>query len=93
MWIAIGLVLSVLLAAWSWRNAARSRGYYATQVYVMTGAAHRRYAAAFLAFALLFALAWALRATALGLYALAPFALLAIFYGSSFLRGAEESEP
>jgi hypothetical protein len=87
MWVVSGLVLSIVLALVAWtRSKAGSGTYYESQVYGMGPAAHRGYGLAFAALAavLMLALMW----PAMALPALAVFAVVAILYGATFLRGA-----
>jgi len=58
----------------------------------MTPRTHRAYALAGLAFALFFAGALALHRDAAGIAGLAAYAVLAIFYATSFLRGASDDD-
>ena len=51
---------------------------------------HRRYAAVSLAFAVALGIAFALRATFVGLIVLAVYAVIVILYFSSFIRGASD---
>jgi hypothetical protein len=91
MWVVSGLVLSIVLALVAWaRSKAASGTYYESQVYGMGPAAHRGYCLAFagLAVALLGALMW----PAIALPVLAVFAVVAILYGATFLRGASGEE-
>ena len=84
------LALGITIAA-----ALRSRsagGFYAEQWYGMSAAVHRRYAAVSLAFAAFFAVAYAYRLTTAGIAGLALYALIAVFYLSSFLRGAPDRD-
>jgi hypothetical protein len=73
------------LVAWT-RSKAAAGSYYESQVYGMGPKAHQGYALTFagLALALLAAIMW----PPLALPALAVFALVAILYGATFLRGA-----
>jgi len=87
MWVVSGLVLSVVLALVAWaRSKAAPRTYYESQMYGMGSRAHQGYCLAFvlLAIGLLGAIMW----PPLALPALAVFALIAILYGATFLRGA-----
>ncbi len=92
MWNAAGFAIALALCALaSWRSRARG-GFYDAEVYGMTPATHRSYAAISLAFAVFFAVAWWRNLGSAGLYALAVYAVIVIFYGTSFLRGAYEDE-
>jgi len=87
MWTALGLALSAFTAAFAVVRARQKRAnYYAAEVYGMTPATHRRYAAVSLLFAFAFIAAFfspAIPTVPL----LAAYVLLAIFYFSSFARG------
>jgi len=92
-WDIAGALASILLAA---AAAARSRsagGFYDAEVYGMTPDTHRRYALIASAFAVaFFAIArwWPRSAATIWLFA--AFVLFAVFYLSSYLRGASESD-
>jgi uncharacterized membrane protein required for colicin V production len=82
-----GLVISVIIAAFAaWRSRVVSSNYYETHVYGMTPSTHRRYAAVSLLFATLFAVALVCAYVPV-FPLLAVYALVAIFYFSSFARG------
>ena len=84
------LALGITIAA-----ALRSRsagGFYAEQWYGMSAAVHRRYAAVSLAFAAFFAVAYEFGLPTAGIAGLALYALIAVFYLSSFLRGAPDRD-
>ncbi|MEO7202297.1 MAG: hypothetical protein ABI431_05825 [Candidatus Tumulicola sp.] len=85
-----GFVLAIALSAVAWRRSAATAGYYDGQVYGMTPGVHRRYAAIGIAFAAVFALAACLRFETAGIVALAVFTPVAIFYATSFVRGADD---
>ena len=81
-----GAVVALLAAATAWRQRRR-RSFYATEVYAITDRTHQRFIVTSLAFALAFALlAWRWEAAATPV--LAVYAVLAILYFSSFVRGA-----
>jgi hypothetical protein len=87
---AIGLACSAcvaVVAAWRSRSAG---GYYDRGVYGMDARAHRRYASISLAFAVFFAAMLVLQAETAGIVGLALYALVAVFYATSFLRGASD---
>jgi len=92
VWSSIGIVLGVALAAIAWRRSRVSGGFYDAGVYAMTPRTHRAYALAGLAFALFFAVTLALRRDGAGIAGLAAYAVLAIFYATSFLRGASDDD-
>jgi hypothetical protein len=92
------LALAVTLIAWL-RGAAvrRSKGRvpgltYDLDVYGMTVRTHRRYAWTGLAFAVFFGFTCALHQSAAGIAGLAVYALIAILYATSFLRGASDPD-
>ena len=90
MWNAIGIFLTVALAAFAWHQS-RSHSFYAADVYGMTTRSHRRFALLALAFTAGFflAIAWPLLTVPL----LALFTIAAVLYATSFARGyADEDE-
>lgn len=87
MWNIGGLALALFIAAIAFLRSRRRGGYYDAELYGMVPGVHRRYAAVSLAFAFLFAAAWALRAQTAGFVALAIYAVIALLYLTSFLRG------
>lgn len=87
-----GLVLALTVAVAAALRSRRAGGYYASGWYGMSAATHRRYAVVSLAFAAFFAAAAVLRYAAAGIDALALYALIAVFYATSFLRGASDRE-
>jgi hypothetical protein len=91
MWNLIGIVAALAIAALAWRRGrAPAGGFYDEGVYGMAPAIHRRYAYAGAAFAIFFAIAFAMHATFAGFAGLAIYALVAILYASSFVRGASD---
>ncbi|MBV9718952.1 MAG: hypothetical protein JOZ77_06515 [Candidatus Eremiobacteraeota bacterium] len=90
MWNVAGSLLALAVAATAWRCSRASGGYYDRDVYAMDASAHRRYALLSLAFAGYFAIAYALRSTTAGIAGLALYALIAVLYATSFLRGASD---
>lgn len=87
MWVVSGLVLSIVLVLVAWsRSRAAAGTYYEAQVYGMSPKTHQGYGLAFggLSVVLLAAIMW----PPLALPALSVLALVAILYGSTFLRGA-----
>jgi hypothetical protein len=92
IWTWIGLVLALVLAAAAWRRSVGGGGFYDRDVYAMTPATHRRYAIAGLAFAGYFAAALLLRQETAGIAGLALYALVAVIYATSFLRGAPDRD-
>ncbi|HKU82148.1 MAG TPA: hypothetical protein VJP76_08265 [Candidatus Tumulicola sp.] len=92
MWSSIGIALAVALAAIAWRRSRVPGGYYDAGVYAMTARIHRAYAIAGLAFALFFSAALALHRDGAGIAGLAAYAVVAIFYATSFLQGASDDD-
>ncbi|MEO6835550.1 MAG: hypothetical protein ABI231_06545 [Candidatus Tumulicola sp.] len=90
VWNFIGLAASLAVAAIAWRRSRGRGGFYDDGVYAMTPAVHRRYAIVSLAFAAFFATALALRREPAGVVGLALYAVVAVFYAASFLRGAAD---
>jgi hypothetical protein len=90
IWTWIGLLLAVALAAAAWRRSLGSGGFYDRDVYAMRPATHRRYAIAGLAFAVYFAAALVFGQGTAGIAGLALYALVAVIYATSFLRGASD---
>lgn len=84
--------MSLALAAIAWRRSRASGGFYDAGVYAMTPRSHRAYAVAGLAFALFFAVTLALHGEGAGIAGLAAYAVVAIFYATSFLRGASDDD-
>jgi hypothetical protein len=92
IWTSIGLLLALALAAAAWRRSLGSGGFYDRDVYAMTPATHRRYAIAGLAFATYFAAALLFGQETAGIAGLALYALVAVIYATSFLRGAPDRD-
>jgi hypothetical protein len=92
-WDLGGAAASLLLGAAAYLRSRRPGGFYDAQVYGMAPSAHRAYAAGSLAFSAAFFAAglWLPRSTAT-IWLGAAFVLFAVFYLSSFLRGAYEDE-
>ncbi len=92
MWNMGGLALALFIAAIAFLRSRTRGGYYDAELYGMAPSIHRRYAAISLAFALFFAIAWGLHAQASGLVALAIYAVIALLYLTSFLRGYADTD-
>jgi hypothetical protein len=91
VWNLVGLGISMVVACAAFARASTRAGHYDGAVYGMTPLVHRRYAAVALALALAFAIAlfWPPMPTVILLGATA---LVAVFYLTSFLRGAEADD-
>lgn len=92
MWNIGGLALALFIAATAFARGRARGGYYDAEVYGMEPSTHRRYAAVSLAFALFFAAAFALRAESGGIVLLAIYAVIALLYLTSFLRGYADND-
>jgi hypothetical protein len=90
MWNLIGGVAALVTAVLAWQRSRAAGGFYAAGIYGMGPSLHRRYAAVSLAFAIVFGIAFVLHATFAGLILLAVYAVIAILYYSSFIRGASD---
>jgi hypothetical protein len=90
MWSLIGLIVALAVAAASWSRSRSPGGFYEREIYAMDAREHRRYGWISLAFALCFGITYFLRLEPAGIAALALYALIAIFYAASFLRGASD---
>jgi hypothetical protein len=92
-WELAGALASILLAAAAYVRSRGSGGFYDNEVYGMTALSHRRYALAAAAFALaFFAVGWWWPRTGATIWLFAAFVLFAVFYLTSYLRGASESD-
>ena len=89
---ATGAILAMVVAIVAWRRSGVASGYYDRMDYGMEDRSHRRYCALSIAFVAFFAFALAVRWATAGIVALALFATIAVFYGSSFLRGASHEQ-
>ena len=86
----MGLALALVVGGAAWHRSGSSGGYYDHEVYGMDRRVHRQYALASFLFAGCFAAAYALRLGTAAVAALALYVLIALFYGTSFLRGASD---
>lgn len=90
---AAGALAALLLAAGAYLRSHARGGFYDAEVYGMTPAVHRRYAAAGALFVALFLLAALVPAFGIAtIWLWTAFVLFAVFYGSSYLRGAHEDD-
>lgn len=91
MWSGVGLALCVILIAVAALKSKRGRGsFYEREVYGMTRRTHGAYATLSAFFALAFIAAFFVRLPTVPL--LAAYALIFIFYFSSFARGFSDEE-
>jgi hypothetical protein len=91
-WSLVGLVLALTVGLVAWRRSYSHGGYYDREVYAMEAATHRRYALVSLGFAAYFLVTYEVRSSMAGLGGLALYALIAAFYGASFLQGAPDRD-
>jgi hypothetical protein len=92
MWNGIGLALCCMLIAFAaWKAKSGSANYYERDVYMMTLRTHSTYALVSAAFAGLFALGY-FYSIVPTIPLLAAYALIFIFYFSSFARGFSDEE-
>jgi hypothetical protein len=92
-WDVAGAIASLLLALAAQARSRSAGGFYDAEVYGMTPYSHRRYALIALGFALaFFAVARWWPRSAATIWVFAAFVLFAVFYLTSYLRGAYESD-
>ncbi len=92
MWAGIGLALSCMLGFCALLKSRRAGGsYYAAEVYGLTARSHRVYAVVSAIFAAFFSVALFVRALP-SVPLLGAYALVFIFYFSSFARGFSDEE-
>ena len=92
-WELAGAIASILLGATAYVRSRGSGGFYDNEVYGMTAHTHQRYALAAAAFALaFFAAGWWWPRTGATIWLFAAFVLFAVFYLTSYLHGASESD-
>jgi hypothetical protein len=84
LWSLAGLAIALVVAAAALRCSRSPGGFYDRDTYGMSASMHS------LVFALFFAASSLLRLETAGIAGLALYALIAIFYASSFLRGASD---
>lgn len=89
---AVGGALALGIAALAWSRSRRGGGFYDAQVYGMRPAVHRTYAIVGLIFGLIFAALATMHQEGAGTVALGVFAVVAVFYGASFLQGARDPD-
>lgn len=92
VWSIGGFGAALALALLAWQRSRSRGGYYDAHVYAMTARTHRGFSLAGLAFAAFFAATFALHGESLATMGLGAFAVVAIFYLTSFLRGASDDE-
>jgi hypothetical protein len=90
LWSLVGLVVALLVGTVAWRRSRSPGGFYDREWYAMDRASHKRYAVVSLVFALYFAAAYLFRLAYGGIAGLALYALIAVFYATSFLQGAPD---
>jgi hypothetical protein len=90
IWSLGGLAIALVVASIALRCSRSPGGFYDREAYGMTAAVHRRYATTSLVFAIYFAVTSAFHLETAGIAGLALYALIAVLYASSFLRGASD---
>jgi hypothetical protein len=88
----IGTFVALLLGGIAYRRSRGTGGFYDRDVYGMTARTHLRYALAALAFAVAFAATARWFAQTATVWVYAAFVLFAVFYLTSYLRGAHEDD-
>lgn len=91
-WSVSGLIFSGIIAFFAHRRSRAEGGFYDADIYGMTAGTHRAYAVIAALFFVAFGLASYLRAGTIAVWIFAPFVLFALFYLTSFLRGAHEDD-
>ena len=92
-WEWAGAIASILLGAAALLRSRGTGGFYETEVYGMTASTHRRYAVAGAIFAVVFfALGVLAPGGAATIWVFAAFVLVAVFYITSYLRGASDDD-
>jgi hypothetical protein len=92
VWSLAGIAVALAVAAIAWRCSRSPGGFYDREVYGMNSRSHLSYAAVSVAFAAYFAVAAATGRTAAGIGGLALYAVVAVFYVTSFLQGAPDRD-
>jgi hypothetical protein len=92
IWSLAGVAVALGVAAAAWHRSRSLGGFYDRQTYGMDAGAHRRYAFVSLAFAAFFTATYAGGFISAGIAGLTLYALIAIFYATSFLRGASDPD-
>lgn len=92
MWSIVGCAGALLVAILAFVRSRTAGGFYDADVYGISAAGHRAYGLVASAFCALFLVALATHLETLGLWLLAAFVPFALFYLTSFLRGAHEDD-
>jgi hypothetical protein len=92
LWSLAGAAAALAIAAAAWRRSRSAGGFYDREIYGMSARSHRRYAALSLLFAGYFAVTAARHLDAAGIAGLALYAVIAVFYVTSFLQGAPDRD-
>ncbi|HET9030114.1 MAG TPA: hypothetical protein VFN49_08055 [Candidatus Aquilonibacter sp.] len=91
-WSVWGLILAGIIALFAWSRSRRPGGFYDADIYGLTPRDHAIYGSIAAAFAVAFALTALLALGTITLYLFAAFVVFAVFYLTSFLRGAHEDD-
>jgi hypothetical protein len=92
IWSVLGTAGSGIMAIFAMLRSRTPGGYYDADVYGMTPRTHFAYAAVAWVFFIAFIFTRWFRAGTISFYIFAAFVLFALFYGTSFLRGAHEDD-
>lgn len=92
MWNIAGGIGAILVGSLAWWRSRAPGSFYDREIYAMTSRTHGAYAAGSLVFFVLFAMAAAFRVGTIGVWLFGAFVLFALFYVTSFLRGAHEDD-
>ena len=90
MCMLLSVVAALAFAAFAFYRSTRAGGYYDGAIYNMQPRTHRLYALVGAALAALIAMAYTVRAQTLAFGLDAALTIVAVFYLTSFLRGAHE---
>lgn len=89
----VGSVLFALaFTGFAYARSFAQSGYYDAEVYAMTPASHRKYAGAGLVLGAIISASFRLNQETIAFSLDAALAIVAVFYLSSFLRGAHEEQ-
>jgi hypothetical protein len=88
----IGSIVALLLAAFAYLRSRAPGGFYDREIYGMTPSTHRAYGSISIIFTVVFAYAAVHFPDSATVWLYAAFVLFAIFYLTSYLRGAQEDD-
>jgi hypothetical protein len=91
-WSVSGIVAAGIIAAFAYYRSRAPGGFYDADIYGMTRRTHLAYAGISLVFCAAFLSCILLHRGMIALWVLTAFVLFALFYLTSFLRGAHEDD-